>query len=154
MHSCILCISVCICLYLDPTYMQMYTSVPEYMRICTPAFSAYPYVSVCILVLQTSTHAFVHQIRFFMQGRRPRRRQSSSAAGGAGGTGGGRVGSARATPAPEPSLGLASHVKLERLVACLLQTFEGCCVLVIANAGNPAVVGPEVRSEKMRKSGS
>ncbi len=89
------------------------------------------------------------------RGRRLRRRRSRSAAGGgAGGEEGGRVGSSRATPAPEPSLGLASHVKLERLVACLLQTFKGCCLLVIANAGNPAVVGPEVRSEKMRKSGS
>ncbi len=92
-------------------------------------------------------------------GRRLRLRRSPSAAGGgAGGGGGGRVGSSRATPAPETSLGLESHIKLERLVAYHLQTFEGCSVLVIANAGNPAVdpavVGAEVRSEKMRKSGS
>ncbi len=60
--------------------------------------------------------------------------------GGAGGGGSGSGGSARATPAPEPSLGLASQVKLERLIAGIFQTFEGCCVLVIANAGNPAVV--------------
>jgi hypothetical protein len=71
-----------------------------------------------------------------------------------GGGGGGRVGSARATRTQEPSLGLASLAKLEHLVACLLQTFKGCCVMVIANARNPAVVGPEVRREKMRKSGS
>ena len=103
----------------------MYTSVPEYMRISTPAFSAYPYVSVCIFVLQSSTQAFVHQIRFFYAGEgaalasKPQRRRGRRRRGG------GRVGSARATPAPEPSLGLASHVKLERLVACHLQTFEG-----------------------------
>ena len=34
---------------------------------------------------------------------------------------------------------LASHVELERLVAGLLQTFEGCSVLLIAGAGNPDV---------------
>ncbi len=47
-------------------------------------------------------------------------------------------------------MGLASHVVLEvlvlRFVVGLLQTFEGCCVLVIADAGNPDVAGPEVRS--------
>ena len=50
------------------------------------------------------------------------------------GGGGGRVGSASASPAPEPSLGLAGHVVLEVLVVGLLQTFEGCGVLVIADA--------------------
>ncbi len=59
---------------------------------------------------------------------------------------------ARATPAPEPSSGLASQVKLELLVAGLLQTFEGCCELVSANSGNPAVVGPEVRSYRKKDS--
>ena len=52
----------------------------------------------------------------------------------------------RATPAPEPSLGLASHVSLERLVSGLLQNCKRGGVLVIADGGNPAVVGPEVRS--------
>ncbi len=83
-------------------------------------------------------------------------RSPSTTGGGAGGCtgcgGGGSGGSARATPAPEPSLGLASQVKLDLLVASLLQTFEGCCVLVIANAGNPAVVGPEVRSDGKKDS--
>jgi hypothetical protein len=65
--------------------------------------------------------------------------------GCAGGGGGGSIGSASASPAPEPSLGLAGHVVLKVLVG-LLQTFEGCCVLVIADAGKPDVVGPEVRS--------
>ena len=50
-----------------------------------------------------------------------------------------------ARKAERTGVGLASHIKLERLVAYHLQTFEGCCVLLIANAGNPAVVGPEVR---------
>ena len=43
MHSWGEFISACICLYL----------CPEYMQICTPAFSAYLYVSVCILILDT-----------------------------------------------------------------------------------------------------
>ncbi len=66
--------------------------------------------------------------------------------GGAGAGGGGRVGRARASPAPEPSLGLASHVNLERLVSGLLQHCKRGGVLVTADGGNPAVVGPEVRS--------
>jgi hypothetical protein len=49
-------------------------------------------------------------------------------------------------------LGLLSQVKLEHIVACLLQTFEGCGVLVIANSGNPAVVCPEVRSDGKKAS--
>ena len=49
-------------------------------------------------------------------------------------------------------MGLPSQVALELLVAGLLQTFEGCGVLVIANAGNPAVVGPEVRSDGKKAS--
>ncbi len=49
-------------------------------------------------------------------------------------------------PAQEPSLGLAGHVVLEVLVVGLLQTVKGCSVLVIADACNPDVVGPEVRS--------
>ncbi len=53
--------------------------------------------------------------------------------------GGGRVGRARASPAPEPSLGLASHVNLERLVGSLLQHCERGGVLVIADGGNSAV---------------
>ncbi len=43
-------------------------------------------------------------------------------------------------------MGLAGHVVLEVLVVGLLQTFEGYGVLVIADAGNPDVVGPEVWS--------
>ena len=54
---------------------------------------------------------------------------SCAAGGGAGGgTGGGRggsIGSAAASPVPEPSLDLASHVELERLVAGLLQRKRG-----------------------------
>jgi hypothetical protein len=59
--------------------------------------------------------------------------------------GGGRVGRARASPAPEPSLGLARHVNLERPSAesSSIASFGG--VLVIADGGNPAVVGLEVR---------
>ncbi len=49
-------------------------------------------------------------------------------------------------PSPEPSLGLASHVNLERLVSGLLQHCECGGVLVITDGRNPAVVGPEVRS--------
>ena len=46
-------------------------------------------------------------------------------------------------PAPEPysCLGLADHVSTERLVVGLVQSFEGCCVLVIAAEGNPGVGG-------------
>jgi len=42
-------------------------------------------------------------------------------------------------------LGLASQVSLERLVSCLLQHCKRGGVLVIADGGNPAVVGPVVR---------
>jgi hypothetical protein len=67
-------------------------------------------------------------------------RRSPSAApravgGGAGAGAGGRgVGRANASesPAPEPSLGLASHVNLERLVSALLQHCKRGGVLVIA----------------------
>jgi len=83
----------------------------------------------------------------------PWRRSPSAAAapravgGGArAGAGGRGVGRARATPAPEPSLGLASHVNLERLVSGLLQNCKRGGVLVIADGGNPAVGCPEVRS--------
>ena len=44
--------------------------------------------------------------------------------GGYGAGGGGRVGRMRAYPAPEPSLGLASHVNLEHLVSGLPQYCE------------------------------
>ncbi len=67
-----------------------------------------------------------------------------AAGGGAGGGGGGRVGRARASPTPEPSLGLASHVNLDRLISCRLRYCEHGGVLVIADGGNPAVVGLEV----------
>ncbi len=158
MHSYILCISLCICLYFDPKYMQ----------ICTLAFCAYLYVSVCIWILHTCrctllflnicAYALTHSVHIRMylfvfwsckQAHMHLCIKSIFLCWG-----GGCAGSARATPAPEPSLGFASHVKLERLIACLLQTFEGYCVLAIAKAGNPAVVGPEVRGEKVRKSAS
>jgi hypothetical protein len=54
------------------------------------------------------------------------------------GPGGGRVGWARASTAPEPSLGLVSHVNFECLVSGLLQYCERGGVLVIAgHSGNP-----------------
>jgi hypothetical protein len=48
MHSCIQCISACICLYFDPEYDQICISIPQYMRICTRLFSAHLYVFACI----------------------------------------------------------------------------------------------------------
>ncbi len=46
---------------------------------------------------------------------------------------------------PEPSLGLASHVNLDRLVGGLIQRCErgGVLPVVMADSGNPAVVGLE-----------
>jgi hypothetical protein len=58
----------------------------------------------------------------------------------------------RASPAPEPSLGLASHVNLERLVRGLVQHCKHGGVRVISDGGNLAVVELEVRSG--RKEGS
>jgi hypothetical protein len=66
--------------------------------------------------------------------------------GGTGAWGGARAGQVRASSALEPSLGLASHVNLERLVSGLLQCCKRGGVLVIADGGNPAVVGLEVWS--------
>ena len=51
--------------------------------------------------------------------------------GGAGGGRGGSIGSAAAFPVPDPSLDLASHVDLERLVAGLLQRGKEGLVRVI-----------------------
>ena len=51
--------------------------------------------------------------------------------------GGGRVGRTRASPAPEPSLGFASHVNLERLVSGLLPHCQRGGVLIFADGGNP-----------------
>ena len=50
-----------------------------------------------------------------------------------GGGGGGHFGSG-CPPAPEPSLGLADQIGTELLFVGLLQSFEGCIVLFIAEA--------------------
>ncbi len=92
-----------------------------------------------------------HRRGFFRRLRERIANAPRAASGGAGGCAGGRrggsIGSAAASPAPKQSLDLASHVELELFVACLLQTFEGCGVLLIADAGNPNVGGPVVRGD-------
>ncbi len=46
-----------------------------------------------------------------------------------------------ASPAPEPFLGLEGQVKPELFIVSLVQSFEGCSVLVITDASNSAVAG-------------
>ena len=42
---------------------------------------------------------------------------------------------------------LADQVGTELLVACLVQSFKGCSVLIVAEATGPAVNGPVVCSD-------
>ena len=92
-----------------------------------------------------------------VRNRETRWRRSPSAAAApravGGGAGAGAGGRGVASPAPEPSLGLASHVSLERLVSSLLQHCKRGGVPVIADGGNPAVAVLEVRSGRKEGTG-